>query len=409
MSPNQSMPGQAHLPMIGRFGLLVMAAAAGVAVANIYYNQPMLGVIEAELGQPELIGLVPTAAQLGYALGLLLVLPLGDILSRRKLITVQLAGLGLLSALAALAPNAWLLLAASFLLGLGASVAQQIIPFATLLVPQNRRGSALGTVMAGLLSGILLSRVLSGFVSAHLGWRDMFWLAVPLAFGGAAAMFALLPEHAPSAAMRYGAAMRSLVHLWRREPVLRRATLLQAILFGTFTAFWTILAFHLQQPYFGLGADIAGLFGILGVAGVLAAPLVGWVGDRRGPGLAIWLGIGLTLAAWVVFGLWNTILGLALGVILLDLGVQGVLVSNQHIIYALDHSARSRLNTIFMTGMFLGGALGSAGASFAWTHFGWSGVAVLGVGLSLLGVVCQLATRMGRKPAAGGAGGASNP
>lgn len=387
--------------MIGQFGLLVMAAAAGVAVANIYYNQPMLGVIEAELGAPGLVGLIPTATQLGYALGLLLVLPLGDILSRRGLIVWQLTGLGLLSALAALAPDGWTLLAASFLLGLGASVAQQIIPFATLLVSPQRRGSALGTVMAGLLTGILLSRVLSGFVSAHLGWRQMFWMAVPLALGGAALMYAMLPRQAPSAVMRYGAVMHSLVHLWRREPALRRATLLQAVLFATFTAFWTILAFHLQEPRFALGADIAGLFGILGVAGVLAAPLVGWISDRRGPQPAIWLGIGLTLAAWLIFGLWNAILGLALGVILLDIGIQGVLVSNQHIIYALDHSARSRLNTIFMTGMFLGGAGGSAAASLAWSHFGWPGVCVLGTGLSLLALAiygANQAGRMNRRP-----------
>ncbi len=401
MSANHT--GQEHdgVPKIGQFGLLVMAAAAGVAVANIYYNQPMLGVIEAELGAPGLIGLIPTATQLGYALGLLLVLPLGDILSRRRLIIGQLAGLGLLSALAGLAPNGWTLLAASFLLGLGASVAQQIVPFATLLVQPHKRGRALGTVMAGLLTGILLSRVLSGFVSAHFGWREMFWLAVPLCLGGAAVMYGVLPQHAPSAVMRYGAVMRSLVHLWRREPALRRATILQAVLFGTFTAFWTILAFHLQEPHFGLGADIAGLFGILGVAGVLAAPLVGWIGDRRGPEPAIWLGIGLTLAAWLVFGLWNAILGLALGVILLDIGIQGVLVSNQHIIYALDHSARSRLNTIFMTGMFLGGAGGSAAASLAWGAYGWFGVCLLGGGLSLLAVAICFANHLGRPVADG--------
>lgn len=386
---SQTLP-DAGIQYAGRPTIFAMAAAAGVAVANIYYSQPMLGVIATELGHDELVGLIPTATQLGYAIGLFALLPLGDILPRRGLIALKFLGLAAASVLAAMSPGVWTLLTASLLLGLIATAAQQLVPFTTLLVPPEKRGAALGIAMAGLLSGILLSRVLSGFVSEHLGWREMFWLAAPLSGVMGLVMYGLLPHRPPAASISYGAAMRSLVHLWRREPALRTATLMQAALFGTFTAFWSMLAFHLQEPQFGLGADVAGLFGILGVAGVAAAPLVGRIGDRFGPHVAIRFGVLIILASWLILAGWNSLTGLVIGVVLLDFGFQGVLVSNQHLIYALDHSARSRLNTIFMTGMFLGGAAGSAAASLAWAQFGWLGVSLLGLGLSVLGFAIRM-------------------
>lgn len=372
---------------LGRPLTFAMAAAAGIAVANIYYNQPMLGLIGQEMSHSPLTALIPTATQLGYALGLFLLVPLGDLLDRRRLIVTQFTLLGLAAAAAALAPDAALLVVASLLLGAGATVAQQIVPFAAALAAPQERGRIIGTVMGGLLTGILFSRTLAGFVGTHGGWRQMFWLGLPLALAAAGTMAALLPSAKPAAGMGYVPALKSLAQLWRRHAALRTATLVQAGLFASFSAFWTILALHLQEPAFGLGADAAGLFGVVGVVGVAAAPLAGRLADRRGPALVIGLGAAATLASWLLFGLWGSVAGLVIGVLLLDFGVQSALVSNQHVIYALDPAARSRLNTVFMTGMFLGGALGSAAASAAWSAGGWTAVSILGAafaGLALL-------------------------
>lgn len=374
---------------LGKTALFAMAAASGIAVANIYYNQPMLGIIESEFGDQSITGFIPTATQLGYALGLFFLLPLGDIVHRRKLIIGQFIILAAALVLAATAPSAWLLVAASLIVGASSTVAQQIVPFAASLAPSEKRGSTIGTVMAGVLSGILFSRTLSGFVGEHFGWREMFWLGVPMALLASALMFVTLPSHAPTSRMPYGTALRSLAHLWKRQPALRSAALMQAALFGSFTAFWTVLAFYLATPRFNLGADVAGLFGIVGAVGVFAAPLAGKVADRKGPHFVVWLGTLLTLVAWGIFGVWSSLIALIIGVIVLDFGIQSALVSNQHIVYALDHEARSRLNTIFMTAMFLGGATGAALATYAWSHVGWLGVSVLGGTLGLVASVIR--------------------
>lgn len=376
----------AHL---GRPTLFAMAAASGIAVANIYYNQPMLGIMEQDFPSQSVTGFVPTATQLGYAIGLFFVLPLGDIIHRRKLIIGQFLILAVALILAALAPTAWSLIAASLVVGASATVAQQIVPFAASLAAPEKRGSTIGTVMAGVLSGILFSRTLSGFVGQNFGWREMFWLGVPMALIASAMMYATLPDHAPVSRMAYRNALKSLAHLWKREGALRSAALMQAALFGSFTAFWTVLALYLATPKFGLGADVAGLFGIVGAVGVFAAPLAGRVADRKGPHFVVWLGIILTIVAWLMFGLWSSLIALVVGVIVLDFGIQSALVSNQHIVYALDHEARSRLNTIFMTAMFLGGAAGAALASAAWSYDGWIGVAVLGGSLGIVALVIK--------------------
>jgi len=374
---------------IGKLSLYGMASASGIAVANIYYNQPMLGIMEHDFSGQSVIGFVPTATQLGYALGLLFILPLGDILHRRKLIVAQFLVLSVALIFAALAPTAWSLVAASLAVGASATVAQQIVPFAASLASPEKRGATIGTVMAGVLSGILFSRTLSGFVGEHFGWREMFWLGVPMALTASALMYAVLPDHAPVSRMAYRPALRSLFGLWKSHAPLRSAALMQAALFGSFTAFWTILALYLATPKFGLGADIAGLFGIVGAVGVFAAPLAGKVADRKGPHFVVWLGIVATIVAWVLFGLWSSLAMLVVGVIILDFGIQSALVSNQHIVYALDQNARSRLNTVFMTAMFLGGAAGAAFASIAWTRAGWTGVCVLGGALAVIALIIR--------------------
>ncbi|MBV9783772.1 MAG: MFS transporter [Acidisphaera sp.] len=362
-----------------------MAVGAGAAVANIYYNQPMLGVILRDLrASPAVTGLIPTATQLGYALGLLLLVPLGDRIDRRRLILAQGWALCVAIAAAAAAPDAWALVAASVAVGAGATIAQEIVPYAAELAEPARRGAAVGTVMSGLLLGILLGRAVSGLVGQHAGWRAMFWLGCLMMAAIVGLLALVLPRSRPGMQVSYGQLLGSLIGLFRREPRLRRAAFMQAALFGAFSVFWSVLALRLQAPPFYLGSTVAGLFGLIGAAGVMVAPLAGRLADRGGPQRVITIGILLVLLAWVVFGLWTSLAGLVLGVVLLDLGAQACLISNQTVIYALRPRARNRLNTLFMTTMFLGGAACSALSLLAWATGGWTLVSLLGGALPVL-------------------------
>lgn len=372
--------------------VFALAAASGLAVANIYYNQPMIGLMAGDL-KGGAITYVPTATQLGYAVGLVALVPLGDLLERRRLIVLQLLALTGALALTALAPTGGLVLAASLLVGLLSSVAQQIVPFAANLAPDEKRGAIVGTVMAGLLCGILLSRTLAGVVAGMFGWREMFWLAVPLALLTAALMAFKLPRSRPQASgLTYGGLLSSLWHLWREFPALRMASYTQCCQFGVFSVFWTILALRLQE-HFGFGPEAAGLFGIVGAAGVLAAPIAGRMADRSGPHRIIVAASVLTLASWIVFAVWHSIAGLVVGVIALDVAVQLSQISNQSIIYALRPEARARINTVYMALMFLAGAACSGLATTVWHQWGWSGVSGLGIAVSALGVALQALRR----------------
>lgn len=367
----------------GKGLVFAMACACGIAVANIYYNQPMLGVITHSFPGELAPNLIPTATQLGYAIGLLLLVPLGDLMERRRLIVSQFLILALSLLFAASASTGWALLGASLCIGFSSSVTQQIIPAAASLASDSRRGAVIGSVMSGLLSGILLSRILAGFIATYYGWRAMFWLGVPMVLIGTAAMAWLLPLSRPATSMKYSPLMRSLLQLWRDESLLRRATLIQGLLFAVFSIFWTILALHLEQPPFQFGADVAGLFGIFGIIGVFAAPIAGRLADRRGPGQVVFTGAFATLLAWLVITGWNSIPGLVLGVMLLDFGIQSAMVANQQIIYGLKPEARNRVNSLFMVGMFVGGSLGSGGAMLAWKIASWQGVAYSAIAIAL--------------------------
>jgi predicted MFS family arabinose efflux permease len=366
-----------------------MAVAAGLGVANLYYNQPMLALIEHAFPGEVPATLIPTATQLGYAVGLVLFLPLGDIVDRRKLIVIQFAILALTLVVAAVAPTSMSLLIASLAVGAASSVAQQIVPFAASLAADENRGAVVGTVMSGVLCGILLGRTVAGFIATEWGWRATFWAAVPAMLAAGALMAFTLPRHAPESALPYRKALASLVHLWREEPVLRRAALTQGCLFGSFSVFWTILSLRLEEPAFHLGADAAGLFALLGIVGILAAPLSGRIADRRGPKAVVLLGVLATLISWAPMAAWNTIAALVIGVIVLDFGVQSAIVSNQHQIYALRPQARSRVNTIFMCGVFIGGAIGSAGATTIYHIAGWFPVCLFGAGMASIALNLQ--------------------
>ena len=365
-----------------------MAVTCGIAVATIYFIQPLLGAVEHSFPGSGWAALIPTLTQLGYAAGLFALVPLGDIVDRRRLILAQLAGLSLALFGAALAPSAVLLGAASLVVGLFAAVAQQVVPLAASLATPERRGAAVGEVMTGLLCGILFSRTVAGLVGVHLGWRAIFVLSSPVVLAVAAWIAVALAPQPATSTLPYRDLLASLVRLWREERRLRVAALTQAALFAAFSAFWTVLALRLAQPAFRLGADAAGLFGLVGAAGVFAAKPVGRWADRRGPHTVLIVAAVLVFAAWLVFALWRGLAGLAVGVVVLDLGVQSALVSNQHIIYGLRPEARSRVNTVFMGGVFLGGAAGSALAAAAWRGGGWT--AVCGLGIAAAAVACAI-------------------
>jgi MFS family permease len=224
----------------------------------------------------------------------------------------------------------------------------------------------------------------------------MFWLGVPLVLLAAGLMFAMLPRAGHTGKVQYGMALRSLAHFWRTEPALRNSTLVQAGIFASFSTFWAVLALHLQEPAFDLGPGVAGLFGVVGAVGVLAAPLAGRLADRLGAQTVVTMGACLTLLAWVLFALSDHLIGLIVGVIVLDFGVQSAMVSNQHVIYALRPDARNRLNTLYMTGIFTGGAIGSTGAMTSWEVAGWNGVcafAIAAVALSMVVMIVRHTTR----------------
>lgn len=372
---------------------IAMAVAAGLGVSNLYFNQPLLAMIEHAFPFSQAARFIPSATQLGYVFGLILFLPLGDLVDRRRLIVVQFGLLAITLVLAALAPTAFTLLLASLLVGAASSVAQQIVPFAATLASDSNRGAIVGRVMSGVLCGILLGRTVAGFIATWFGWRATFWAAVPTMLAAGALMYATLPTRPPVSRLGYRQAVASLADLWEEEPVLRRAALSQGCLFGSFSVFWTVLSLRLHEPLFKLGADAAGLFALLGVVGIMAAPISGHTADKRGPKMVVQLGALATLLAWLPFGLWPSLLGLIAGVMVLDLGVQAAVVSNQHKIYALRPDARSRINTIFMSGIFIGGAVGSAGASTIYHQVGWFPVCLFGAAMASSALMLQVTAK----------------
>jgi predicted MFS family arabinose efflux permease len=376
--------------------IVLMAASAGLGAASLYYSQPILAPLAEDLhASTAQIGAVPMLTQLGYAAGILLLTPLGDRFDRRKVILSKFVLLVVTLLLCGLVPAYTPFLIASAVLGLTATLAQDVVPMAAALSPAEHRGRIVGQVMTGLLLGILLSRVMSGVVAQAFGWRWVFGLAAAALTVIGLVSWRLLPSVRPPVATTYPALMRSLGGLWRAYPSLRRATMAQGMLSLAFSAFWSTLAVMLHHRY-GLGSAVSGAFGLAGAAGALAAPLAGRVADKRGPGMVTQIGALLTAVSFAVMSITplldrsSALVLLVVLAIVFDFGVQAVLVAHQTIVYGLDPAARSRLNAILFTGMFIGMATGAALGSLLLSQLGWVGVTALATFASLVTLVLRL-------------------
>ena len=388
----------ATAPALPRATLWVMAAACGATVANAYYNQPLLGDFAKYFHRPAAsAAMVATAAQIGYGVGLFFLVPLGDLVERRRLILIMTAGCAALLAGMAAAPTLAALILLQLLVGIAACGSQILIPLGIDLTPPDRRGDTVGTLMAGLLVGILLARTAAGFLGDAVGWRWTYAAAAGVMVVDGVVLLATLPHRPPLLRLSYPRLLHSMLHLLREHPSLWTASAVSALSFAGFTAFWTTLSF-LMAARFGAGAAAAGSFGIVGVAGALAAPLVGRLSDKRGPGFTVNLALLASAAAFVLMGAWVTIAGLVIGVLLMDLGVQSIQVAEQSLVMALAPTARSRVNTLYMVARFMGGAAGSMLGALAWSRFGWVGVCgVCLIMLALAAMIHVVGGRAGRR------------
>jgi predicted MFS family arabinose efflux permease len=353
--------------------VLAMAMTAGVTIANIYYNQPILSQIAASLGISEAqAGNIPVLTQLGFSLGLFFLAPLGDMLDRKALI-IALEGL-LCAALLIMAQASHLscVYLASFLVG-GASMAVQIvIPMAAGLAHKDRKGHIVSIVFTGTLIGILTARIVSGYVAKWFGWRWVYGGSAGLAFAVILMVAQVLPKDPGHHTGSYAALLRSTLYQFVRFDRLRRISLLGALVFGTFCSFWTTLTFHLSAAPFHYRSDTIGLFGVAAVASALIAPIFGQLADKGRPECIQVITLGVLIAGVLSTQLWPTsVVAIIISTILLDMGVQATQVNNLAQIYALDESSYSRINTIFMTFFFLGGAVGTSCGLFAWSVGGW--------------------------------------
>ena len=375
--------------------LSFLGLACAIGVSSLYYNQPLLLEMGRTYGATAgRTGFVAVATQIGYAVGLLFFVPLGDVLERRGLMMRLYGAVAVALLLVAVAPNLNLLIAGSVLIGMFGSVTHVVLPIAPDLVSHEQRGRAIGTVMTGLLLGILLARTFSGWVSKIHGWRWVFVVAAVMNAAFVPLMMRVMPKLPPKQKLRYRDAMVSLWTLFRAQPLLRESCAIGALVFASFSCFWTTLAFLLHSHY-GLGAGVAGTFGVVGAAGALVAPLAGKLADKHGSRWVISVGISLLAASYLLLWAEETarrstmfhLTALAVGVVVLDMGAQMTQVANQTRIFGLVPSARSRINTVYMTVYFSGAAVGSALATLAWVHWDWNGVCSLALGLIFLAAI----------------------
>jgi predicted MFS family arabinose efflux permease len=381
----------------------VMALAAGLVVANNYYNQPLLvdfahtfRVTESQAGA------VSIASQAGYALGLLLFIPLGDKVELRKLFSLTLAASVVALIAMAAAPTLPWAVAASFAAGMASVAPQLLTPLAAQIAGPQGRGKAVGIVMLGLLCGILVSRTVSGVIAVYFGWRAVYAVAAVAMVAVAAMLARVLPRVEPTFSGSYGVLMRSLFALLREEPVVRQTASISALQFAAFSAFWTTLAFHLHGLDPRYGSETAGLFGLVGVAGASASYAVGKLADAHDPRRVIFAASIVFIASYVLL-VWKgaSIGGLIVGVILLDLGVQSSHVSNMARNLAVRSTAMSRANTLYMTIRFAGGAIGAMLGNYAWSVWHWPGVCGVGLVFASAAMLLQITPASAQRPLAG--------
>ncbi|TAM51173.1 MAG: MFS transporter [Paraburkholderia sp.] len=387
MSGSPSTRESSATPAVASRGKIVMMAIiAGAVITNIYCTQPILPLIAAGLRvNITAVDFVAGAALFGFSTGLALLLPLGDRFDRRRLVLGQIVLALVFAASAAVAHGIWALIAASFALGIVSCVPQQLVPFAAVMSLPSERGRNVGTVVSGIMVGILVGRTIAGVIGATWGWRVVYGAEAAFMVPVLIAAAALLPKGVPSTNLSYGRLLASLWPLVRDNRPIRESMVIQALLWACFNAFWVNLAALLKSGPWHLGSAWAGGFGIIGAAGAFAASLGGNATDRVGFRKVIGASIGIaTLAYLILSGAATSLTLLIVGVIVLDIGVQAGLVSNQTRAFSVDPKAQGRINSLYMTATFFGGAVGATVSGWLMSRFGWSGIVAFGV---VLGIV----------------------
>lgn len=362
-----------------------MSISAGLVVANLYYSQPLLNQIgdTFDVGESAASNVV-LAAQLGYAIGLLIIIPLGDMISNIKILKVDFVVMVISLLVAAISTSLWMLVVSCLFIGISSAIPQFFVPMAANLSDDKNRGRAIGVMMTGLLIGIIGSRVISGFIGDQFGWETMYYVSAAAMAILFIILYFKLPRLNPHYEGTYGQLVKSMWVFLKTEPTLRLAIVRGTLSFAGLTAMWTTLVFVMKDS-FGYGSTVTGLFGLLGIVGALGANVVGKLNDRYSKNKLIAIGIILLLFSWFLF-LFSThfIIGLALGIITVDLGQQTIHITNQNIILAKIPGARNRINTVYMVIFFIGGALGASLGSLAYQDYGWIGVSIFGLGLTVL-------------------------
>ncbi|MGF1648227.1 MAG: MFS transporter [Kineosporiaceae bacterium] len=381
--------------------ILVMTVAVGVVIANLYYAQPLADALARAFTAPTSgVGAVLTVMPVAYAVGLATLVPLGDVVERRRLLVILLACAAAGQLAMAAAPSLVVFGAAAALVALASVAVQVVVPFAAHVAAAGHQGRAVATVMTGLFLGILLSRSVSGVVASAAGWQAVFVLGAVLTAGVGVLLWRELPALAPTTSLRYPALLASVVQLVRQEPVLRLRMLYGALTFSSFSAFWVSVGFLLARPPYGWSEAAIGAFALLGAAGAVAARFAGRVADRGRGVAATGAYLLLMVASFALLAAGETsVAALAAGVVLMDLGCQAVHITNQGQIYPLRPDARSRLNTAYMTSYFAGGAIGSAASTLVFPVWGWVGVCLVGAVFPALALGVWLAERVRARPA----------
>ena len=386
------VPDSENKQYLTKSTLWLMTIGAGLVVANNYYNQPLLGMIARELGESEAAtSKVAMFTQIGYAAGLLLIIPLGDMFKRKQIILIDFIFIIASLLVFAFSRSLTVMIAASFFIGLTSVVPQIFVPIAAQLSKPEEKGRNVGIVMSGLLVGILASRVFSGIVGEYLGWREVFYIAAAMMVIMALLIASILPNMRPTFGGTYAQLMTSIARYAKELPALRLASLRGALGFASFSVFWTTLTFRLEQAPFFQGSDVAGSLGLVGIAGALTASLTGYIAGKINKNTIISIACMLLILSWGIFGLGgSTYTGLIIGIVFLDLGLQAMHVTNQTIVFSSHPEASNRLNTVYMVSYFVGGSVGTLIGGQAWQHYGWTGVISVGAIFVILCLIIHL-------------------